>query len=291
MYSIIHFNYIYIYRAFYKFSNLPLKLKYIQRILLRCKLLVKVVDKINEILNSNKSLRDSYSRSHNYKFQIKFAKVLAKVAGFLFDFSRDAFWKFLLSEAFRSRTSVSHARLDVPSLLDVVRFQHALKRLHRHFESTPASRSNGFRVGGDTTSRPRWTERKRRFERRGLTFSQAGTFWSITATAKLNFLGMAESGLTQARIKSLRPPSKPRPLMKRTALNLKDFPRPSSLREVEGNGNSRPRAKLQSTGSFILFLSFLNYVFEGGRGGEGGESGCNGCTCAYGSLRFPLPPT
>lgn len=59
--------------------------------------------------------------------------------------------------------------------------------------------------------------------------------------------------------------------MKRTALNLKDFPSAFLPRcEVEGTGNSRPRAKLQSTGSFVLLLSFLNYVFKGEGGGEGG---------------------
>lgn len=65
----------------------------------------------------------------------------------------------------------------------------------------------------------------------------------------------------QARIKSLRLPSKPQPLMKRTTLNLKDSPLLSSLsstlREVRDQENSRPRAKLQSSGSLFLLLSFL----------------------------------
>jgi len=46
----------------------------------------------------------------------------------------------------------------------------------------------------------------------------------------------------QARIKSLRPPSKPQPLMKRTALNVKDSPLPfpfsSALRDTTGTTRS-----------------------------------------------------
>lgn len=62
----------------------------------------------------------------------------------------------------------------------------------------------------------------------------------------------------QARIKSLRPPCKPQPLMKRTALNLKDSPLPlplfSALCEVRDHEDSRPRVKLQSSGPLSISL-------------------------------------
>lgn len=129
--------------------------------------------------------------------------------------------------------------------------------------------------------------------------------------------GSAAWRRAQARIKSLRPSSKPQPLMKRTTLNLKDSPLPFLLSTASWRGgrgpwefassreitvirlsSSPPPPSLTLSFSFSLFLFFLpSLVCVLKRGVESRtickgwrwvvhrkSAGCNGCTCAYGNL-------
>jgi len=103
--------------------------------------------------------------------------------------------------------------------------------------------------------------------------------------------GSAAWRRAQARIKSLRPPSKPRPLMKRTALNLKDFPSAFLPRCEVGAPGIRVLARncSQPALSFSFSLSWTTSSREKEEAKV--ASGCNGCTYAYGSPRFPVSPT